>query len=61
MKLFDLKDTVAIITGASRGIGEAIALRFAEHGAAVVLVARKPDARDSRDASRQSMGLPSWL
>jgi NAD(P)-dependent dehydrogenase (short-subunit alcohol dehydrogenase family) len=44
MKLFELKDQVAIITGASRGIGEAIAVRMAEHGASVVLVARKPDA-----------------
>lgn len=42
--LFSLQDTVAIITGASRGIGEAIAIRFAEHGAAVVLAARKPEA-----------------
>jgi NAD(P)-dependent dehydrogenase (short-subunit alcohol dehydrogenase family) len=44
MNLFSLKDQVAIVTGASRGIGESIALRLAEHGAAVVLVARKPDA-----------------
>ena len=44
MNLFSLKDTVAIVTGASRGIGESIALRLAEHGAAVVVVARKPDA-----------------
>ncbi len=32
-----LADRVAIITGASRGIGEATAVRFAEEGAAVML------------------------
>jgi NAD(P)-dependent dehydrogenase (short-subunit alcohol dehydrogenase family) len=41
--LFSLEGKVAIITGASRGIGEAIARRFVEHGAKVVLAARKPD------------------
>ena len=36
-----LRDKVAIITGASRGIGAAIATQMAEEGAKVVLVSRK--------------------
>jgi NAD(P)-dependent dehydrogenase (short-subunit alcohol dehydrogenase family) len=42
--LFDLKGKVAIVTGSSRGIGEAIAMRLAEHGAKVVVTSRKLDA-----------------
>ena len=38
-----LDGKVAIITGASRGIGEAIARTYAAHGAKVVLAARKMD------------------
>ena len=41
-----LEGKVAIITGASRGIGRAIALRFAREGARVVLCARGADALD---------------
>ena len=38
---FDLEGKVAVITGASRGIGEAISRCYAANGAAVVLSSRK--------------------
>ncbi|HUT52046.1 MAG TPA: glucose 1-dehydrogenase [bacterium] len=44
---FSLKDKVAIVTGASRGIGESIARTFAAQGAKVVLSSRKQEALDA--------------
>lgn len=41
--IFSLKDRIALITGASRGIGEAIARIFARHGAHVIVSSRKID------------------
>jgi NAD(P)-dependent dehydrogenase (short-subunit alcohol dehydrogenase family) len=40
---FDLTDRVAIVTGGSRGIGEATAGALVDHGARVVISSRKPD------------------
>ncbi len=44
--LFDLSGKVAVITGSSKGIGRAIALRMAEHGAKIVVSSRKQDGCD---------------
>ncbi len=41
---FNLKGKIALITGASRGIGEAIAMTLADYGAHCILVSRKADA-----------------
>ena len=42
-KLFDLTGKVAIVTGSSRGIGEAIAHALADHGAKVTITSRNVD------------------
>ena len=51
-----LKDKVAIITGASSGIGRAAALLFAEEGAAVVLNARGEEALQMLAAEIETKG-----
>jgi NAD(P)-dependent dehydrogenase (short-subunit alcohol dehydrogenase family) len=42
-----LNGKVALVTGASRGIGKAIAARFAQSGANVMLSSRKPEALEA--------------
>lgn len=43
---FELDGKIAVVTGASRGIGEAIAKGLSEFGAKVVLASRKQEALD---------------
>ena len=55
--MFNLDGKVALITGASKGIGEAMARGLAEFGARVVVSSRKQDAVDAIAAAFNSDGL----
>jgi dehydrogenase/reductase SDR family member 4 len=55
--MFNLTNKVALITGASKGIGEAIARYFAQQGAKVVINSRKQDELDKvAESIRESGG-----
>jgi 3-oxoacyl-[acyl-carrier protein] reductase len=58
-----LEGQVALVTGASRGIGRGIALALADAGAQVALAARSPDQlrsveREIRERGGKAVGLP---
>lgn len=52
MSLFDLAGKTAVVTGAGRGLGEAIALGLARAGADVALVTNRTPADKTADAVR---------
>jgi NAD(P)-dependent dehydrogenase (short-subunit alcohol dehydrogenase family) len=56
MESLALKDKVAVVAGASQGIGEAVAKLFARHGARVILLARNREKLDKVVAAIQSEG-----
>lgn len=54
--LFSLEDKVAVVTGASRGLGKAIALAYGQAGAKVVATARQTDLLDQVVAEINDQG-----
>ena len=52
----DLLGKVAVVTGASRGIGRSIALEFARHGADVMVHARR-DSSAAREVAEEIRGM----
>ncbi len=53
---FSLKDRIAIVSGASRGIGEAIARGFVEQGATVIICSRKQEGLNAVAESLRKLG-----
>jgi NAD(P)-dependent dehydrogenase (short-subunit alcohol dehydrogenase family) len=54
-----LKDKVAVITGPAKGMGRAVTLAFAEHGAKLVLAGRDTAAIEPVAAEARALGVPA--
>ena len=60
-KLFDLTGKKALVTGAGRGIGKAVALGLARAGADVGLVARTESELKAVAGEVKEIGRGQWL
>lgn len=56
----DLRGKTAIVTGASRGIGQATALELAQRGVNLVLVARTSQALEETYSQVEALGARVW-
>lgn len=64
MPIPDLRDRTVVVTGASAGVGRAIAREFGEQGARVALLARgnpglERAAREVKDAGGRALAIPT--
>jgi len=55
-----LANQIAVVTGAGRGIGRAIALKFAKEGADVVVVSRTQENSEKVAAEIRALGRQAW-
>jgi 3-oxoacyl-[acyl-carrier protein] reductase len=55
-----LTNQIAVVTGAGRGIGRAIALKFANEGADVVVVSRTQENSEKVAAEIRALGKKAW-
>jgi 7-alpha-hydroxysteroid dehydrogenase len=55
-----LQNQIAVVTGAGRGIGRAIALKFANAGADVVCVSRTQENSEKVAGEIRALGRKAW-
>jgi len=59
-KLFSLEGKTALVTGASRGLGRAMAIALADAGADVICAGSRPGSADETSGIIKEKGLKSW-
>ena len=57
---FELKGRTAFVTGGSRGIGRAIALKLASQGANIAICGRTQENLDQTAADIRALGVEAW-
>jgi len=60
VRMSQLLNHIAVVTGAGRGIGRAIALRFAAEGADIVCVSRTAENSEKVAAEVRALGRKAW-
>jgi 3-oxoacyl-[acyl-carrier protein] reductase len=58
--MLELANQIAVVTGAGRGIGRAIALKFAQAGADVAVVSRTPENSERVAGEIRALGRKAW-